>query len=54
MIGRRIDRLGTDTARILQTAAVLGREFTLPVLCGVRAQDPDTALDLLDTAVAAG
>jgi DNA-binding SARP family transcriptional activator/tetratricopeptide (TPR) repeat protein/type II secretory pathway predicted ATPase ExeA len=54
VIGRRIDRLGTDTARILQTAAVLGREFTLPVLCGVRAQDPDTALDLLDTAVAAG
>ena len=54
VIGRRIDRLGTDTTRILQTAAVLGREFTLPVLCGVREQDPDTALDLLDTAVAAG
>ncbi len=54
VIGRRIDRLGADTARILQTAAVLGREFTLPVLCGVRDEDPDTALDLLDTAVAAG
>ncbi|MBD0024139.1 MULTISPECIES: BTAD domain-containing putative transcriptional regulator [Gordonia] len=54
VIGRRIDRLGADTAQILQTAAVLGRAFTLPALCDMCGQDPDSTLDLLDTAVAAG
>ena len=32
VIGRRLDRFGEDARRVLTTAAVVGRTFSVPVL----------------------
>jgi class 3 adenylate cyclase/tetratricopeptide (TPR) repeat protein len=53
VIGRRVERLGTDARTALSAAAVIGREFDLELLVAV-VELPDTRLlDLLEEAVAA-
>ncbi len=36
VVGRRVQRLGEDAGRVLSIAAVIGRDFDLPLLAGVR------------------
>lgn len=52
-IGRRLDVLSEECNRVLGVAAVLGREFELPVLAHVAAVANDRLLELLDEAVTA-
>jgi tetratricopeptide (TPR) repeat protein/predicted Ser/Thr protein kinase len=52
-IGRRLARLSDGCHRILGFAAVIGREFTLPVLQQVADLSEDQTIDLLDEALAA-
>jgi len=54
VVGRRVSRLDDETQRLLSVAAVMGYEFSLPVLAAVADVTVDTALDLLDAALAAG
>jgi predicted ATPase len=49
VVGRRISHLDDDTQRLLSVAAVIGHEFSLPVLAAVAGLEEDRALDLLDT-----
>jgi class 3 adenylate cyclase len=50
VVGRRISRLDGDTQKLLTNAAVIGHEFTLPVLAAVAGFDEDGTVDLLDIA----
>ncbi|MCW2971267.1 MAG: putative ATPase, partial [Solirubrobacterales bacterium] len=53
VIGRRVERLGSDARRALSAAAVVGRDFDLGVLLAVVDLPQAQLLDLLDEAVAA-
>jgi class 3 adenylate cyclase len=48
VVGRRISHLDDESQRLLSVAAVIGHEFSLPVLATVSGIDEDRALDLLD------
>ncbi|MCW3019156.1 MAG: family transcriptional regulator, partial [Solirubrobacterales bacterium] len=53
VIGRRVERLGSDARTALSTAAVIGRDFDLDLLLEVVELSETQLLDLLDEAVAA-
>ena len=53
VIGRRLARLGDEANRVLTYSSVLGRDLTLPKVAAVAGRDQDSALDLLDEALAA-
>lgn len=53
VLGRRIERLGEDTQKVLTTAAVIGREFDLGLLAAVSERSEDELLELLERAAAA-
>jgi class 3 adenylate cyclase/tetratricopeptide (TPR) repeat protein len=53
VLGRRVDRLGSDTATVLSVAATIGREFDLELLAVVSERSEDELLELLEEAVAA-
>ena len=53
VIGRRLARLGDEANRVLAYSSVLGRDLTLPKVAAVAGRDQDSALDLLDEALAA-
>ena len=53
VIGRRVERLGSDARTALSAAAVIGREFDLELLLAVLELSEDRLLDLLEEAVAA-
>jgi predicted ATPase len=53
VLGRRIERLGQETANVLSIAAVIGREFDLDLLVSVSDRSEDELLELLEGAVAA-
>ncbi len=53
VVGRRLAGLGPDTERILGLAAVIGRDFDVPLLALVAQTDEDTLIDLCDAAVEA-
>ena len=48
VVGRRISHLDDETQKLLSLAAVIGHEFSLPVLAAVAGVDEDEALDRLD------
>jgi class 3 adenylate cyclase len=48
VVGRRISHLDDETQKLLSLAAVIGHEFSLPVLAAVAGVDEDDALDRLD------
>ena len=50
VLGRRLDRLGADARRVLTTAAVIGRSFSLRLLEELEKQQPDAALDAIEEA----
>jgi tetratricopeptide (TPR) repeat protein/predicted Ser/Thr protein kinase len=52
-ISRRLARLGDDCNRALSLAAVIGREFTLPVLAEVARMSEDQLIDILEEALGA-
>ena len=54
VIGRRLERLGEETPKVLTLAAVFGRRFEVRVLEAVEGQDSDVVLDALDESIAAG
>lgn len=54
VVGRRISRLDDSAQRTLSVAAVIGHEFTLPVLADVSGTDDDELLDQLDGARSGG
>jgi class 3 adenylate cyclase len=54
VVGRRISRLDEPAQRTLSIAAVIGHEFTLPVLAEVSGVVDDELLDHLDVARAGG
>ncbi len=49
VLGRRLDRLGADARRILTTAAVIGRSFSLRLLEELETK-PDAALEAVEEA----
>ena len=53
VIGRRVARLGEETAQALQAAAIIGRDFELDLLAGVTDKSEDHLLDLLGAAIRA-
>jgi class 3 adenylate cyclase len=53
VVGRRIDRLGDDTHKVLSVAAVIGREFDADLVVAVSDRSEEDLLDLLEQAVAA-
>lgn len=53
VVGQRVANLGKPVERVLRQAAVIGRDFDLDLLVAVTDTDPDTLLDLLDSAVEA-
>ena len=53
VIGRRLDRLSDECNRILTTASVIGREFSLDALEPLSDISGDQLLELLDEAMAA-
>lgn len=53
VIGRRLDGLSEACNRALTLAAVMGTEFSLPVLARFAAEAPDPMLETLDEAVRA-
>lgn len=53
VIGRRVERLGSDARIALSAAAVIGRDFDLDLLAGVVELDDASLLDLLERAVEA-
>jgi class 3 adenylate cyclase/tetratricopeptide (TPR) repeat protein len=53
VIGRRVERLGSDARAALSAAAVIGREFDLDLLAAVVELPEARLLDLLDEAVGA-
>jgi len=50
VLGRRLDRLGEDARRVLTTAAVIGRSFSLKLLEELENKQPDAALDAVEEA----
>jgi tetratricopeptide (TPR) repeat protein len=50
VLGRRLDRLGVDARRILTTAAVIGRSFSLRLLEELENKKADEALDAVEEA----
>lgn len=52
-IGRRLERVSQESARLLAQAAVIGRRFPLDLLLTITDLAEDTTLDALDEAVAA-
>ena len=50
--GARVARLGDRAAKILSTAAIIGRDFDIDLLAEVTGSDEDALLDLLDDAEA--
>jgi AAA ATPase domain/Adenylate and Guanylate cyclase catalytic domain len=53
VVGRRVERLGSDARTALSAAAVIGRDFDLGLLVAVVELPEARLLDLLDEAVAA-
>ncbi|HEY6616905.1 MAG TPA: AAA family ATPase, partial [Vicinamibacterales bacterium] len=53
LIGRRLERLGLTTRRLLTIAAVMGREFRLSIIEGLVDVGEDTVLDAMDEALTA-
>ena len=53
VIGRRLSRLSDACNRVLGLAAVVGREFSLPVLNTLAEQPEEQLLDILDEAITA-
>ena len=53
VVGRRVERLGSDARTALSAAAVIGRDFDLDLLLAVLELPEARLLDLLDEAVAA-
>jgi DNA-binding SARP family transcriptional activator/tetratricopeptide (TPR) repeat protein len=53
VIGRRVARLGEETTEMLETAAVIGRDFELELLARVTDRSEDRVVDLLEGAVRA-
>jgi tetratricopeptide (TPR) repeat protein len=53
VVGRRVERLGDEPARVLTAASIIGREFDLGVLADVTETPEDDLLDLLDDMVSA-
>jgi tetratricopeptide (TPR) repeat protein len=53
VIGRRLDQLSDECNRVLTTASVIGREFSLDVLEPLSEISGDQLLELLDEAMAA-
>ena len=53
LIGRRLERLGPATRRLLTISAVMGREFRLSVIEGLVDVGEDAVLDAMDEALAA-
>jgi len=53
VIGRRVDRLGSDARTALSAAAVIGREFEIDLLLAVLELSEARLLDLLEQAVSA-
>ena len=53
VIGRRLGRLSEATSRILSLAAVIGRQFDVPLLAKIAEASEDAVLDALDEATAA-
>ena len=50
VLGRRLERLSEDARRILTTAAVIGRVFSLELLEELEKTQPDAALEALEEA----
>ena len=50
VIGRRLERLSSQTPKILSAAAVIGRAFDLGTLESLEGFDPDDVLDAIDEA----
>ncbi|MBM3754589.1 MAG: hypothetical protein FJW38_11490 [Acidobacteria bacterium] len=50
VLGRRLDRLGAGARKILTTAAVIGRSFSLRLLEALENAQPDAALDAVEEA----
>ena len=50
VLGRRLDRLGEDARRVLTTASVIGRSFSLRLLEELENKQPDAALDVVEEA----
>ncbi|MGH9592656.1 MAG: ATP-binding protein, partial [Bryobacteraceae bacterium] len=53
VLGRRLERLSDDARRILTTAAVIGRAFSLELLEDLEKDRPDAALDAVEEAIRA-
>ena len=53
VVGRRVERLGAETRRVLRLAAVIGPDFDPSLLAEVSEVGEEPLLDLLDAAVAA-
>jgi tetratricopeptide (TPR) repeat protein len=53
VIQRRLDRLSAGCDRLLATGSVMGRNFSLEVLCALHTESEDQVLDLLEEAIAA-
>jgi tetratricopeptide (TPR) repeat protein len=53
VVSRRLAGLGAEMQRVLALAAVIGRDFDVPLLAVVTKTDDDTVIDLCDAAVAA-
>src|SRR4030095_13428977 len=53
VIGRRLDQLSEECNRVLATASVIGREFSLDALEQLSNVSADQLLELLDEATAA-
>jgi tetratricopeptide (TPR) repeat protein len=53
VIGRRMERLSEATRRMLTTAAVIGRTFSVAVLEALESAQPDVVLDALEEAARA-
>jgi serine/threonine protein kinase/tetratricopeptide (TPR) repeat protein len=50
VIGRRLERLSEETRRVLTTAAVIGRTFSLPLLDALESARPDGTLEAVEEA----
>jgi len=50
VLGRRLNRLGEDARRVLTTAAIIGRSFSMDLLEALENRQPDAALDAVEEA----
>lgn len=50
VLGRRLERLGEDARRVLTTAAVIGRRFSVRLLEELENKQPDAAVDAVEEA----